>query len=133
MLHRHVIAFLDHRVFIRNVGTWANILVSTGLIDVTILPLVLKATLARVKNDSILKMLVSRLTKGSWSAQTVSPCDLELIIILSGSWHLKFQTLPIEDLIRVEAGRGTVEADLLTREGLIIGGSHLLGPLGSFI
>ena len=108
-------------------------MVSTGLIDVTILALVLKATLARVEYDSILKMLVSRLTEGSRSAQTVSSCDLELIIILSGSWHLKFETLPIEDLIRVETGRGTVEADLLTREGLIVSGSHLLRPLGSFI
>lgn len=133
MFHRHVVALLDHRVFIGNVGSWADVLVSTGLIDITILALVLKATLASVEHDSILEMLVSRLTEGPWSAHPISSCNLQLIIILSRPWHLKFQALSVEDLIRVETRRGAIETNLLAREGFIVSGSHLLSPLRSFI
>jgi hypothetical protein len=133
MLHRHVIALLDHRVFIGNVGSWANVLVGTGLIDITILTLVLKATLASIEYDSVLEMLVSRLAEGSWSAHAVSSCNLQLIIILSRSWHLKFEALSVEDLIRVETRGSAIEANLLAREGFIVSGSHLLCPLGSFV
>ena len=133
MFHRHVVALLDHRVFIGNVGSWADVLVSTGLIDITILTLVLKATLASVEHDSILEMLVPRLTEGPWSAHAVSSCNLQLIIILSWPWHLKFEALSVEDLIRVETRRGAVKTNLLAREGFIVSGSHLLSPLRSFI
>ena len=133
MFHRHVVALLDHRVFIGNVGSWADVLVSTGLIDITILTLVLKATLASVEHDSILEMLVPRLTEGPWSAHPISACNLQLIIILSRPWHLKFQALSVEDLIRVETRRGAIETNLLAREGFIVSGSHLLSPLRSFI
>ena len=133
MFHRHVVALLDHRVFIRNVGSWPNVLVRTGLIDITILTLVLKATLASVEHDSILEMLVPRLTEGPWSAHPISSCNLQLIIILSRSWHLQFEALSVEDLMRVETRGSAIEANLLAREGFIISGSHLLCPLGSFV
>ena len=133
MFHGHIIALLDHRVFIRNVGSWADVLVGTGLIDITILPLVLKATLASVEYNSILEMLVSRLAEGSWSAQAVGSSNLQLIIILSRSWHLQFEALSVEDLIRVETRGSAIEANLLARERFIVSGSHLLCPLGSFV
>jgi hypothetical protein len=78
-------------------------------------------------------MLVPRLAEGPWSAHSISACNLQLIIILSRPWHLKFQALSVEDLIRVETRGSAIEANLLAREGFIVSGSHLLCPLGSFV
>ena len=89
MLHRHVIALLDHRVLIRDVSSWADILVGTWLVDITVLTLVFEAPLTCVENHSVLEVLISRLTESSWSAQAVSTSNLEFVIVLSGTWDLK--------------------------------------------
>lgn len=133
MLHGHVVTLLDHRVLIRDVSSGADIHVSTRLVDITVLTLVLEAALASVEDHCILEMFVPRLAEGARSALTVGSSNLEFVIVLSGSWDLKLQTLSVEDLIRIKARRGAVEANLLAREGFIISCSHLLGPLRTLI
>lgn len=89
MLHRHVIALLDHRVLIGDVSSWADILVGTWLVDITVLTLVFEAPLACVENHCVLEVLISRLAESSWPAQAVSASNLEFVIVLSRSWDLK--------------------------------------------
>ncbi len=121
MLHRHVEALLEHRVVIADVGAWANVVSCACIFDVVVLS-VLKPLFACIEHDSVLQMLVPRLVGGGGCAR--SPLSL----VLPGPGDLELETLAIEDLIVVEARRGSVEADSLSGEHFIIGCSHLFCP-----
>ena len=109
-------------------------MVSARLVDVAVLSLVLEPALTGIENNSILKVFVSWLTESSrTNGLSVSTLDLQIFIILPWAWYFQFQTLSVEDLVGVESRRGTIETDLLTREGLVVSGSHLLGPLRALI
>jgi len=57
-------------------------------------------------------MLVSRLTKSTWSAIALD--DQILSVVLSRSWNFKLQALTIKNLIRIKPGRGPIKTDLFT-------------------
>ena len=51
------------------------------------------------------------------------------VSILSWTWHIKLQTLPVEHLIVVESRRCFIEANVLAGEDLVVGGAALRRPL----
>lgn len=134
MLHRHVETFLDHWVLIGDISTRANLLVGPRLVDIAVLALVLETSLTSVEDHSILQVTVSRLAESSRSAWVsgVGSCDGK-VLVFTWPWNVKLKALPIEDMVRVEARRGDIEANLLARESFIVGGSHLLGPVGASV
>lgn len=122
MLHGHVEGLLDHGVLIIDVGTWAHVLLCSGLVVVTLESLLLESLFAGVENHCVLNVLVSRLTEGLWSVDV-------LVRVLAWAWHVEFQRLAVEHLVIVESGRDVVERNFLASEGLVIFGSVLFGPL----
>lgn len=51
--------------------------------------------------------------------------------ILTWSWNIKFQTLPVEHLVVIESWRCFIEANVFARKDLVISGTALRGPLCS--
>jgi hypothetical protein len=89
-------------------------LVGAWLVDVAVLSLVLEPALTGIENNGILKVFVSWLTECSWARRlSVSTLDRKIAVIFARSWHLKLQTLPVEDLVRVETRGSSIKTNFL--------------------
>jgi hypothetical protein len=132
MFHRHIVAFLNHWIFISNVGPWSHHYISSWWLDITVETLILESPLTSIENYSIFQVSISGLTVSLRSSIWLLFIHF-LITVFTWSWNFKLQTLTIEYLISIESRRCHIEAHFLTRESLIVGGPHLLCPLRSFI
>jgi hypothetical protein len=67
--------------------------------------------LARIENDTgILKLLISWLIHGLGAFRI----NRSGVLIQARAWHLKLETLPVEDLVIIEARGGCIKADTLS-------------------
>ena len=117
VLHRHVIALLDKAIVVVDIASRTdNSLCARSVINACSC-FRSEALLARVENDSILKMLATRLVHGAWSLLFL---DVPAFLVEAGAGYLEFQALSIEYLIVVEAWRCGIEADALAGNGLVV-------------
>ena len=118
VLHRHVEALLDHRVVRVDVGAGPNNRLRSLLVVNTRVTLRSESLLARVEDHAgVLKLLL-----GPWLAHRLWPLRIlrSRVLIQARPWHLQLETLPVEDLVVVEARRGSIEAHTLARNRLVI-------------
>jgi len=119
VLHRHVEALLQHRVLCVDVCPRPHVPRSAHATPESAW---LESLLTRVEHHRVLEVLVARLVE---SLRPLLPAPS----VLPRARHVELETLPEKGLVVVEARRGGVEADPLSRKRFVVGGSHLLGPL----
>ena len=100
VLHGHVVALLDEAIVVVDVATGTDDgLRASRVIDASSC-LGSEASLARVKDDGVLKLLASRLVHRARSLLFV---DIPAFLVKAWAGYFKLQTLSIEDLVVIEA------------------------------
>ena len=132
MFHAHVEALLHHRVLQVDVGAGANFLVCSVLVHIGLLSLHFKSLLLRVEYRHVcLHVFRARLLEGTrpsleGSADFVLGLGSLLylmncaVFVLTRTWNVELETLPIEDLVVVKSGRSFVESDIFTGENFVV-------------
>ena len=141
MLHTHVETLLHHCVLQIAVGAWSNFLIRAVLMDVCCQALELESLLLTVEDRHIvLQSFGPRLLEGArprlrscsdfvlWLRSCVY-FVVEAVPVLTWTRHIELQTLSVKHLVVVESRRRLVEADVLAREDLVVGGAALRSPL----
>ena len=117
MFHRHIEALLYHWVVSINVGAWTNNRLGSLLMVNACIAFRPETLLARIENDTgILKLLISWLIHGLGAFRI----NRSGVLIQARAWHLKLETLPVEDLVIIEARGGCIKADTLSGNWLIV-------------
>lgn len=129
MLHRHVEALFDKRVFCVDVAARANDgLRATRVVNAAV-ALRTESLFARIEDDVVLQVLAPCLVH-----RLRSLAVWLLVGVQAWAGDIKLETLAVEDLIVVEAGGGCVEPDSLARYSFVVRRPHavLLPDVGFF-
>lgn len=123
MLHGHIEGLLQHRIIFRSlVRSWPHHLIRASVLDVWVISS-LELLLASIENHRKLQIFISWLWESLRSSR--------LVVVLPRAWHLKFQALPVKDLVRVETWRSRIKSHFFRGEKFVISCSHLPGPISA--
>ena len=124
VLHWHVEAFFDHWIVRVDIWSWSNNWLSSHLVVDWSAGLRAESLLACIEyNSSCLKWLsTSWLSHGLRASAVLRTC----VSVQARPWYLELQALPIEDLVVIEAWRGSVETNSFTSRRFIIGSTCTL-------